>query len=75
VLVRLMDASRMGQMDEPVWTVPVDEIKVPKFITHAALSGFSAEMRKPGRSSKKTYIQSLPRLLTPEQWVDNINDT
>ena len=67
VLVRLVDASRRGQLPHPAHSVPASQRMVPAYAQSALNS-----MNKKGGASK-TYAAAVPANMTPESFVADLN--
>lgn len=73
VTVRLMCATRAGQLGAPAWLVPLQSLRLPRYAATGLGAKHVAEMRKTLRN--KTYSQAsagtarrrAPRLGTPHQ--------
>ncbi|WIA19544.1 hypothetical protein OEZ85_004153 [Tetradesmus obliquus] len=73
VLLRLMCGSRQGQLEAPAWSLPLPELRLPRYVVAELGPRFVAEMRKMIRN--KTYAMAKPKDLSDEQFMDQINDS
>lgn len=74
VLVRIMDASRVGQCDVPAGAGPggLGDLKLPSYLEALGGAKFLATMRKP--KSNKSYMESKPKNITEDKFVEQMNE-
>ncbi|KAF8058950.1 AGO1 [Scenedesmus sp. PABB004] len=73
VLARLMCGTRQGQLEAPAWSLPLAELRLPRYVASELGPRFVGEARKAMRN--KTYAQAKPPALSDAAWVDSIADT